>query len=232
MRLLIAIIILIVAALLSTRCTKEDSKPAPTTTTVATVSTPTLVTKVNNCQTLINVEGLQNRELQLPAMGRLVNEDHHATRGMSTPRSATDGISNHLTASCGKLNLPTAKDCSGVYKASYQKRWTPAEGGGRVGDGVTKLKPTLEEEIWLFNMYWTSKNRPAPGYKYLVSNPANGRSVVVSGGYEVGPNSTYFIGGLSTEGHYYLKSNNETSLRVARLVDQSTKLGPITCEVK
>ena len=226
---LIAIIILVVAAVLSTRCTKEEASPASTT---STTTTATLITAVNNCQTLISVEDLQNRDVQLPAIGRLANEDHHTTRGMATPRTTTDGIANHLAASCGKLNLPTANDCSDVYKVSYQKRWTPAEGGGRIGDGVTKLKPTLEEEIWLFNMYWSAKKRPAPGYKYLVTNPANGRSVVVSGGYEVGPASSYFLGGISTEGHYYLKANNETKLRVARLKNQATKLGPIDCEEK
>lgn len=226
---LVAVIILVITAAVSTRCTKDvETTPVTTTSTTATLVTE----KVSNCQTLISVEDLQNRDVQLPAIGKLVNEDHHTTRGMGTPKSTTDGINNHLIASCGKLNLPTAKDCSDVYKVSYQKRWTPAENGGRIGDGAISLKPTLEEEIWLFNMYWSAKKRPPPGYKYLVTNPANGRSVVVSGGYEVGPASSYFLGGISTEGHYYLKANNETLLRVARLKDQSTKLGPITCEVK
>lgn len=223
--------IVLLAAFLSTLSCKQESAGEVVTTTTHHVAEPVR----KRCDLFTSYEQLKGRTLKLPAVGKLVNEDHHTVRGAKQPTTVTDGITAHMQASCDQLKAMgyLFNSCDHIYKAKYQREWTPAEAGGAIGSGAISTKPLLLEEMFLFNMHWSSFGRPPAGYKYLVTNVANGFSVVVAGGYEVGPSDTSFMGGISTETHYFLNSNNSTvTLKLARLVDQSLPLGPINCEVE
>ena len=81
--------------------------------------------------------------------------------------------------------------------------------------------------MWSGNMFWTSKNKPKPGTRFLVSYGT--KNVVIVMGYETGPRSPKYIGGLQPEVHYALGTNGSSKFKVARLVDQEIPLGPVHC---
>ena len=197
--------------------------------------------KTWNCETIEETIELRNHgSMNMPAQGRMVIEAHLASseesfNGNEFPSSTQDQIDLHLESSCKILtaNFPDfnyGENCSNVYNASYKREWCPQEGGD-FGQGSSASKPPIAEETFYMNMYWTSSSKPKPGTKFLVRNSENNTAVVTIAGYETGPASTDFVGGLSPEVHFYLKSNNDTkTLNVGRLQDQSLPVGPVKCQ--
>ena len=63
----------------------------------------------------------------------------------------------------------------------------------------------------------------------IVRNPANGRAVVASAGWETGPGSNQRVAGVAEEVHDWLQSNHLDDLEIGFALDQSLPLGPIAC---
>jgi hypothetical protein len=132
--------------------------------------------------------------------------------------SFTDGITDHYALS----------EASTGYVMDRAEPWAPAgEGGSEYGQGSTGAPLPVEDEAWYVNMYW--KDRPAKGTRLLVWNPANGRVVVASGGYETGPGANDAIGGAVEEIHDHLGTSHRDGLVMGFAADQTLPLGPITC---
>ncbi|NHN28187.1 hypothetical protein FIA58_021150, partial [Flavobacterium jejuense] len=178
-----------------------------------------------------------SRTVNLPATGRFVEESHYVTTednfsgGRLFANTVTENINPHLQRS---YNLYKAYDANKtfnqLYAASFQKQWTPAESGsigqGSIGNIQTQYL-TPEKEMWFMTMMWAPGNRPAIDTKFLLS--ANGKKVVVVAGYETGPRSQTYLGGLTPETHAWLGTNNNSQITVSYLANQSTPIGPIDC---
>lgn len=177
-----------------------------------------------------------SRTVELPASGKFVEESHYVTTNDFTngswPTSKIEFIDEHLQRS---FQLYKKYDSNikfeGLYKNYWQKEWTPEEGGhfgqGSVGE-VQKSELTPEMEMWFMTMMWASSNdRPARGTKFLLQ--ANGKSVVVIAGFETGPGSESKLGGITREVHKWLGTNNNSTIKVSYLKDQTVAIGPINC---
>lgn len=172
------------------------------------------------------------RTVKLPAIGKFVEESHYCTteddfrNGRLFAVSKDELMDRHLARS---LKLYQTYDSSvseeSIYNHSWNREWTPPEGGewgqGSVGD----VKPSPEEELWLITMMWAPNTKPKIGTKFLLS--ANGRHVVVVAGYETGPGSEEYLGGVTCEVHSWLQTNNSSQIEVAYLKNQDVPLGPV-----
>ncbi|WP_299213680.1 hypothetical protein [uncultured Aquimarina sp.] len=178
-----------------------------------------------------------SRTVQLPATGKFVQESHYVTTKDKFPggrlfaNTVTENINSHLQRSFNLYKTyDSNKTFNQLYSASFQKQWTPAESGsigqGSVGNIQTQ-ELTPEKEMWFMTMMWAPGTRPARGTKFLLS--ANGKKVVVIAGYETGPRSQTFLGGLTTETHAWLGTNNNSQITVSYLKNQATPIGPIAC---
>ena len=179
-----------------------------------------------------NYVDLKNHgRVYFPAKGRFVQESHYANTAERFanglfPSTSTEKIDIHLKNSFELLKkwMPDAV-FEKVYSDRYKREWTPANDGsineyGQAARG--NLRPSPEEEIWQGNMNF--KSMPAPGTKFLIAAP-NGRKCVIQMGYEIGPGSAQFLGGVTTEVHYYLGTNSDSLLTID-VCDQSLPLGP------
>ncbi len=176
------------------------------------------------------------RDLQIPAKGRLVEESHYLTTqdafpDSGFPKNITDSIESHLERSFLLYKkFDTSAVFEDVYKNSYNRVWTPAENGecGQGSIGKTQLnllKP--EYEMWMITMMWRDGSRPKPGTKFILS--ANNRSVVVIAGFETGPASEEFLGGVTCEVHRWLKTNSFSEIEIIFPVNQNLQPGPVFC---
>jgi hypothetical protein len=86
--------------------------------------------------------------------------------------------------------------------------------------------PVLDE-AWYVNMYW--RDRPTRGTRMILRNPANGRAVVASAGWETGPGSNSWVGGATEEVLDWLQRGSGP-LELGFAVDQSLPFGPIDCQ--
>lgn len=187
----------------------------------------------NKCETKVEKINLINRSgFSLPATGFMVEESHYLVKGDSFPKSASDGIESHIQKNCSLLRkfIPDLDSkCTPVYKNSWERVWTPAE-GGKVGQGARGMNfPSREEVIWQANMFFAKGFLPTPGEKWLVTNVATKKSVVVNMGYEVGPRDSKWIGGLVPEASY-VTGGAGAKVTLGRLIDQHVSYGPINCE--
>ena len=160
--------------------------------------------------------------LTLPVTGNVVKEAHLVTvddeLGGSWPTSFTDGIDAHYARSAAQSGYEMARD----------QPWAPAgEGGSQYGQGATSTALPVLDEAWYLCMYW--RDRPAPGTRMIVRNPANGRAVVASAGYETGPGSNSWIGGATEEVHHWLQ-HTSGPLEIGVAADQTLPLGPLDCQ--
>ncbi len=175
------------------------------------------------------------RTIVFPVTGRFVQESHYVTnrdifpQGRLFPSTVTENINHHLSRS---FDLYLSYDNSMLYNSLYNNiwktQWTPSE-GGEIGQGsvgniqATELTP--ESEMWMMTMMWAPGHRPARGTKFLISY--NNRRVVVIAGYETGPGSQTFMGGVTCEVHSWLRADNNSSLKVEYLKNQSVPVGPV-----
>ncbi|MDJ0597684.1 MAG: TIGR02594 family protein [Crocosphaera sp.] len=175
------------------------------------------------------------RTVTLPIQGRFVEESHYATKqdnfpgnpNPNFPKSATEGIDKHLRRSAQLYQqYDPSSDVDTLYQTNWQTVWTPPEGGLHGQGSVGNLKPTVAEEMWFLTMMWANANeKPSPGTKFLIS--ANNRHVVVVAGYETGPGSQQYLGGVTREVHAWLGTNNSSYLEIRYLKDQSVPIGPV-----
>ncbi len=187
------------------------------------------VTVVAKPRFFIPKKGLAGR---FPVESHLLTADEQAESGW--PKSKGEGIDEHVRASCAVLKAKyglTDEDCEDVYKNSWERVWTPAEGGGQIGQGSKGIPPHLEEEMFSFNMRWIPP--VPPGTKFLLSH--GDRHVIVSGGYEFGPGKKIVakgaIGGVQPEVEYFLGAKTSSTIRVRSLENiQEMPLGPVVCE--
>jgi hypothetical protein len=175
------------------------------------------------------------REVLYPTTGRFVMESHYVTNNDLFPNGrlfavrGDENIEKHLNSACLLLqsaNLPCYK-----YINSWEQVWTPAE-SGHIGQGARGSLQTRAlspwDEMWMGTQMWATGEMPEPGTKYLLQ--ANGRSVVVQFGWERGPSSQKYLGGLTVETHKYLKTNSNALIKIGLLADQNILTGPINCD--
>lgn len=174
--------------------------------------------------------------MAFPRSGIFTIESHYLTTNDNVvPTSDTDGVQAHLSYSCGLLQVMgwnVSSDCHEVYPA-FLATWTPAEGGGNIGQGARgSYRPAPLEEMFQGNLDYAPGQLPPPATRYIITNPSNGRSIVASFGYEIGPSDPKWLGGLTPEAHYYLdRYNNDTTvLEMGRASNQSLPFGPIQCD--
>lgn len=181
--------------------------------------------------------------VQMPVTGKMIVESHYITKqdGL-TPgslTSVTDRISGHLARACEVLSQKFGvTDCKKAHAASYERQWNgqdPKPPGAQLGVGgrwwIDKsMPPDSLTEMFTANMYWSSVNLPKYPTKYLISTAA-GKHVVVNMGYEQGPPKQWVVG-VQPEIRYFLGVQNEATVTVGRLKDQSLPYGPIDCAVK
>lgn len=186
---------------------------------------------------------LKQGSLSFPRSGNFVTESHYATTedgfdgGRLFPATSTEGMATHMDRACDLLHViygfkDLREDCAEIYNDSWDRVWTPAEGGQQGQGAVGNLRPTPVQELWQGNLMYSSGGKPRPGTKYIVRNPASGRAVVVSMGFEVGPNDTgTFLGGLTTETQWALdnRSPRNTPMEIGLARDQNLPYGPIDC---
>ena len=178
-----------------------------------------------------------SRDLNLPATGKFVEESHYVTtldvfpNGRLWANTDTENINPHLQRAFDIYKTyDPSKTFSDLYRFSYQKVWTPAEAGS-IGQGsigvIQKQTLTPEKAMWFMTMMWRPGTIPARDTKFILS--ANGKKVVVNAGYETGPRSQNFIGGLTPETHAWLGTTSDSQITVSYLKDQSVAIGPISC---
>ena len=160
--------------------------------------------------------------LQLPATGPVVKEAHLVTEaddfGSSWPSSFTDDIDDHYAIS----------EAATGYVMNRTEPWAPAgEGGSRYGQSATTVPLPVVDEAWYITMNW--KDRPDKGTRMIVRNPANGRAVVASAGWETGPGANTSIAGVVEEVHDWLGSVHLSELEIGFAADPTLPLGPIDC---
>lgn len=166
--------------------------------------------------------GVTRRWLHTPTQGTVALEAHLVTVedgfGSAWPASFFDGIPNHYTLSQAATGYVMPRD----------QPWAPAgEGGSEFGQGSTGQKLPVLDEAWYVNMYW--RQRPVGGTRMIIRNPANGRTVVASAGWETGPGANTRIGGAVEEIHHHLGTQHGDVMEFGFAVDQSLPLGPIVC---
>lgn len=177
--------------------------------------------EVPDCYEGPDTGGTTRRWLHTPTQGTVALEAHLVTDddgfGASWPTSFTDGIDHHYAISQAATGFVMARN----------QPWAPAgEGGSMFGQG-SAARPPLLDEAWYVNMYWRQK--PTPGTRMIIRNPANGRAVVASAGWETGPGSNARIGGAVEEIHHHLGTQHGDVMEFGFAADQQLPLGPIIC---
>lgn len=176
--------------------------------------------------------------VDLPATGKFVGESHYLTTqdhfpgGSKYPTDDKEGMTAHLERSLALYQQYDATaTLDGLFPPTpWHRVWTPSENGhigqGSVGD-IQLSELTPEMEMWFLTMMWKPGARPARGTKFLLRN--GGKQVVVVAGFETGPGSAKFLGGVTWEVHKWLGSDNDTQLTLTLLADQSVPIGPVDC---
>ena len=177
----------------------------------------------------LDVETVKQGTVKTPATGLIVEESHYVTTEdkilLKYPSRTNQFIEEHLLES--KSFLLKKYGVAPEYKQSWQRVWTPSE-SGPIGANAREEKTSLDCELFQANMYFKRASFPPRNEKWLITNPANGKSVVVCQGWELGPSGLNFIAGASVETHFFLDSNNDTKLTIGKLKNQELNYGPIT----
>ena len=153
--------------------------------------------------------------LELPATGQVVKEAHLVTDKESYPKSQRAGLTSHYKLS----------EIISGYSCKRTGIWAPIEGGSHYGSGCTGRRLPVIDEAWYICMNW--RKRPPKSTRFIVTNPANGKIVVCSAGWETGPGRNTAIAGVSEETHAYLGTKHRSILIVGEADDQTLPLGPL-----
>ena len=192
-----------------------------------TVVTPTnsapiiptsLTTPTANCAMITETLNLASGPTEFPKTGNFAEGKHHTTV------KDTMNMDAHIANSCAilrQMDPSISEKCDEVYPTRAQRSWAS------IDRAMTRL-PVLDEMFMGSLIFTTSTNQA----KFLVTNPANGRSVVaLIGSDRYSCREPQYLGTLSTEIHFLLKSDTFfVPVQIGRLVDQSLPLGPVTCE--
>jgi len=193
----------------------------------------------HNCDLVEEVVQLVHGDQSLPSEGIFIEESHLATsedlfsKQRLFPIDVLENIDLHLARACNLLqsnHFPQLQlgECANVYADQWDREWTPPESGQAGQGSVGNLRPTPVQEMWSGNMYWTAASKPRPGEKFLAT--FNGINIVVAMGFETGPGSRRFLGGLQPEIFWALGAkNHESTIKLGRLIDQSLDYGPVRC---
>jgi hypothetical protein len=191
---------------------------------------------------------LNNRIVQLPASGKFILESHLATTAdvfpetgkTKTPRlfpkttftintrpiGSDEAIQQHLVREWKEYRkFFPATPFKTLFDNTYVKQWTPAESGKPGQGSVGNTRPSVAEELWIANMYWSAKGKPKPGTKFLMT--AHGKRVVVVMGYETGPEDPKFLGGAQGAVFKALGLKDNEVAEISCLKDQSVPVGPV-----
>ncbi len=163
------------------------------------------------------------RYLRTPATGPVVMEAHLVTVDEDFdggwPSAFHDRIERHYGVS----------GVASGYAMDRGEPWAPAgEGGSEFGQGSTGRPVPVLDEAWYITMYW--RRRPPGGTRMIVHNPANGRAVVASAGWETGPGANTAVAGVTEEIHHHLGTGHRESLTVGFAAAADLPLGPIDCD--
>lgn len=180
-----------------------------------------------------------SKTVEFPVTGKFVLESHYVTKEDSFPggrlfaNTSAENIQAHLDRACELYQNAVSPDvpCAKLHSSSYERVWTPAEKGkiGQAARGDRQAKElTAWDEMWQGNMMFDGSKMPPVGTKVLAQ--AKGKSVVIQLGWEQGPGSTAWAGGMTPEAHFYLGSGNEAPVTWSYLKDQSVKTGPVNCK--
>jgi hypothetical protein len=178
-----------------------------------------------------------SREVTLPMAGRFVEESHYVTTEDNFPggrlfaNSLNERMERHLMNSLESYRkFEPSITFDELYGQPWQREWTPAE-RGEIGQGsIGSLQTELlfpDKELWLLTMMWAKNQKPVPGTKFLMR--ANGKSVVVIAGFEIGPGDKKYLGGITREVHKWLGTDSQSRIEISLLKDQSGKSGPVIC---
>lgn len=163
---------------------------------------------IGNCETVSETIAMTYGFNTFPVMGNFATESHL--------QIGSETIAEHLVMTQAIYPM--------TFKNSWDKVFTPAEGGGAVGQGSRQEKPSMIEEVYRANMYF-AKNRPL-GEKWLLRR--GDKTIVVDMSHELGPPRKHGIAGASSEVIHYL--GGDDNIWISRLKDSGIKLGPIDCE--
>lgn len=169
--------------------------------------------------------------------GYIIEESHLATsedyfKGEMFPSHQRDRVDEHIKRSCEQIGqmYPVNFCLSSMYRYSHRSVWTPAEGGGKIGQGaVGERRPLPIHEIFSCNMYF--KKIPKEGERFIVTFKE--KSLVVDMSYEIGPakGRMNLIGGCRPEVFMLLGiERNPEIVSFTRPLDQGLNLGPIDCK--
>jgi N-acetylmuramoyl-L-alanine amidase len=182
--------------------------------------TSTVLTS-GSCKTKsVAVKRIKGSTIDTPSSGTAVVEQHLVTKEENFhPSSTRDRIDNHYSITEKAIGV----------KYSHKQGWTSAEDGGSIGGGSGSPPPAAVEP-YVANMYWA--NRPAEGTRMILTNPANGKSVVVAAGYETGPGDLTYVIGAQEEAMQAIGAVTGTKLEFGFAEDQNLPFGPINCSEK
>ena len=167
-------------------------------------------------------------QITLPRAGSVVREAHMVT----TRDQLINGTGWWPSSKDDKLAAHKQRTAE-ITGISYNRTesWCPAgEGGSLWGQGSTGRAVPEDAEAWYICMYWRSATRPAPGTRFLVINPSNGKAVVAAAGYETGPGDGARLGGAVEEVHQYCGTTHGSNLAFAEMIRQDLAYGPINCQ--
>jgi len=166
--------------------------------------------------------------LPMPATGKVVKEAHLVTVSDQADNGSTSWWPASSTEFLTQHKARTAQQTGIEYTRT--ENWAPAgEGGCEYGQGSTGRAVPDEAEPWYICMYWKGEHKPAKGTRYLVVNPATGKTIVAAAGYETGPGDLSNIGGAVEEIHYLMGTSHKSVLTFGELIDQSLPYGEIDC---
>lgn len=191
---------------------------------------------------------LNNRTVRLPALGKFVLESHLATTEDVFPavgNSAKPRLYPKITFAIGKRKIGSdegikqhldrelieyrkffpSTSFDELFDDIHVKQWTPAEGGMPGQGSVGNTRPSVAEETWIANMFWSGTGKPKAGTKFLMI--AHGKRVVVVMGYETGPCGDVLLGGAQGAIFKALGMQNNDVAEIACLKDQTVPIGPV-----
>ena len=171
-----------------------------------------------SCKTKpVAVKRIKGSTINTPSSGVAAVEQHLVTKEENfQPTSGRDRIDGHYSVTEKAIGV----------KYSHERGWTGAEGGGSIGGGSGSAPPAAVEP-YVVNMYWADK--PAEGTRMILTNPANGKSVVVAAGYETGPGNLSYAIGAQEEAMQAIGAQTGTKIEFGFAQDQSLPFGPINC---
>lgn len=173
--------------------------------------------------------GDNGERLPMPATGKVVKEAHLVTVSDQAANGSTSWWPSSSSEYLVEHKARTASQTGIEY--SRTESWAPAgEGGCEYGQGSTGRAVPDEAEPWYVCMYWKGEHKPAKGTRYLVVNPATGKTIVAAAGYETGPGDLSRIGGAVEEIHHLMGTSHLGVLTFGELIDQSLPYGEIDCQ--